>query len=113
MIPTAMGSSERLQISIRSNDRVAFFISAIARSGMVLNREKGFLISLLIGKYSCHTASSSPRQFGVGNHRLTCGGGNRSPVIIISLYEHKASFLCYKSPASDGSPLKYKSQYTL
>src|SRR5882724_7290492 len=54
-----------------------------------------------------------PRQFRVRNHRLTCTGGNRSPFIIISLYEHKASFLCYKSPASDGSPLKYKSRYTL
>src|SRR5438105_1151441 len=90
------GSSARLQISIRSNERLAFFISAIARSGMGLSREERFLICLLVGKLFSPHREVFPRQFGVWNYRLTWAGENRSPFIIISLYKHKASFLSTK-----------------
>ena len=95
MTPTAMGSFARLQISIRSNERVAFFISAIARSGIVLNREKGFLISLLIGKYSCHTASSSetsrraPIEFS--RSPMRCKDSSETFRAIVTLFSKSAT----------------------
>src|SRR5262249_38388070 len=54
-----------------------------------------------------------PRQFREWNYRLTCAGGNRSPVIIIGLYKHKSplSMLLKFFILSVASEMQ--SQYTL